>query len=109
MKAVTTIRIEKELLEKAQQIGLNLSKTVETLLDYYLKGIEQTLTKIQNQNQTLPIKEGIGNVVSDKGWWGSWDLNPGSPAPQAGILDQARRLPQLFGLRLRVYLRFENG
>jgi hypothetical protein len=27
----------------------------------------------------------------------------------SSILDQARRLPQLFGLRLRVYLRFENG
>ena len=26
-------------------------------------------------------------------WWGRWDLNPGSPAPQAGILDQARLRP----------------
>jgi len=25
-------------------------------------------------------------------WWGRWDLNPGSPAPQAGILDQSSRL-----------------
>jgi integrase len=24
-------------------------------------------------------------------WWGRWDLNPGSPAPQAGILDQTSR------------------
>ena len=85
MKAVTTIRIEKELLEKAQQYGLNLSKTVETLLDYYLKGIEQTLTKIQNQNQTLPIKEGIGNVVSDKEWWTGRDLNPRPPECKSGV------------------------
>ena len=85
MKAVTTIRIEKELLEKAQQYGLNLSKTVETLLDYYLKGIEQTLTKIQNQNQTLPIKEGIGNVVSDKEWWTGRDLNPRPPECESGV------------------------
>src|SRR5512139_963333 len=27
-------------------------------------------------------------------WWGRWDLNPGSPAPQAGILVQTRRRPQ---------------
>jgi len=25
-------------------------------------------------------------------WWGRWDLNPGSPAPQAGILDHTSRL-----------------
>gem|GEM_PF-5686823 len=85
MKAVTTIRIEKELLEKAQQIGLNLSKTVETLLDYYLKGIEQTLTKIQNQNKTLPEKEGIGNVVSDKARWTGRDLNPRPPECESGV------------------------
>ena len=23
-------------------------------------------------------------------WWGRWDLNPGSPTPQAGILNQSR-------------------
>ena len=26
-------------------------------------------------------------------WWGRWDLNPGSHAPQACILIQARRRP----------------
>jgi hypothetical protein len=26
-------------------------------------------------------------------WWGRWDLNPRAPAPQAGILDQARQRP----------------
>ena len=26
-------------------------------------------------------------------WWGRWDLNPGSPTPQAGILNQAIRRP----------------
>jgi integrase len=36
-------------------------------------------------------------VIAEKSqvclWWGRWDLNPGSPAPQAGILDQARLRP----------------
>jgi hypothetical protein len=27
-------------------------------------------------------------------WWGRWDLNPGSLAPQASILIHARRRPQ---------------
>ena len=31
-------------------------------------------------------------------WWGRRDLNPGSPAPQAGILDQTRRRPLETGL-----------
>jgi len=25
-------------------------------------------------------------------WWGRWDLNPGSPTPQAGILNHSRRI-----------------
>jgi hypothetical protein len=31
-------------------------------------------------------------------WWGRWDLNPGSPTPQAGILNHARRRPRNTGL-----------
>ena len=30
-------------------------------------------------------------------WWGRWDLNPGSHAPQACILVQARRRPHCTG------------
>ena len=34
-------------------------------------------------------------------WWGRWDLDPGSPAPQAGILDQtSREIPRLLGFNL---------
>ena len=85
MKAVTTIRIEKELLEKAQQIGLNLSRTVENLLQIYIEGIEQTLSKIRNQTQMLSAKEeGIGNVVSDRKWTGR-DLNPRPPECKSGV------------------------
>ena len=29
-------------------------------------------------------------------WWGRWDLNPGPPAPQAGILDHSsQRWPEI--------------
>ena len=34
-----------------------------------------------------------GRLFTQCFWWGRWDLNPGSPAPQAGILDQARLRP----------------
>ena len=43
----------------------------------------------RKQNQTLPL---ISLSAGDY-WWGRGDLNPGSPAPQAGILDQTRRRP----------------
>ena len=49
MKAKTTIRINKELLAKAQQYGLNLSKTVENLLTIYIQGIEQNYMQIEQQ------------------------------------------------------------
>ena len=32
-------------------------------------------------------------------WWGRWDLNPGLPTPQAGILNQAIRRPHRTSLR----------
>ena len=96
MKAVTTIRIRKELLTKAQQYGLNLSRTVENLLQIYFEGIEQTLSQIRQQTPSKkPFSLSEGSLFRKEKvlWWGSWDLNPGPPAPQAGILDQARRLP----------------
>ena len=49
MRTQTTIRIEKELIEKAQKYGLNLSRTVENLLKIYLEGIEQLQNKIKQQ------------------------------------------------------------
>jgi hypothetical protein len=30
----------------------------------------------------------VGLVLS---WWGRWDLDPGSPTPQAGILNHSRQ------------------
>ena len=50
MKRKTTIRINKELLTKAQQYGVNLSRTVENLLSIYFEGIEQTLSQIRQRN-----------------------------------------------------------
>ena len=37
-------------------------------------------------------------LYSPPEWWGRWDLNPGSPAPQAGILVQNHRnIPRIPG------------
>ena len=44
---------------------------------------------------TLNCSESANSKISEWGlwvlWWGRWDLNPGSPTPQAGILNQYRR------------------
>jgi len=34
----------------------------------------------------------VATIPSYVKWWGRGDLNPGSPAPQAGILDHSRRI-----------------
>ena len=83
MKATTTIRINKELLTKAQQYGLNLSKTIENLLHFYLNGIEQIQNQIQQQNKTqntFSLSEGSLLPKEKVLEWGRWDLNPGPPA-----------------------------
>ena len=47
---------------------------------------------------TLNCSENEDNTIYEWGlwvlWWGRWDLNPGSHAPQACILNHARRRPQ---------------
>jgi hypothetical protein len=36
----------------------------------------------------MPI---LFKIRQNRVWWGRWDLNPGSPTPQAGILNQSSR------------------
>ena len=47
--------------------------------------------RITNPEETQKTKVDNGTMGM---WWGRWDLNPGSHAPQACILVQARRRPQ---------------
>ena len=77
MKVRTSILIEREILEKAQEIGINVSKFTENALKQAIASLTNLNMQIQQQNQTLPEKEGIGNVVSDREWCGRRDLNPG--------------------------------
>ena len=46
-KVKTTIRINRNLLEKAQEYGLNLSKTVEDTLKMRIQALEQARLKEQ--------------------------------------------------------------
>ena len=84
-KAKTTIRINKELLAKAQQYGINLSKTVENLLTIYIQGIEQNYMQIEQQNKTLSTKQkGSAETMRFLEWTGG-DLNPRPPECKSGV------------------------
>jgi len=48
MKRKTTIRIETETLKKAQELGLNISKTCENALKLYINAIENVNNQIAN-------------------------------------------------------------
>ena len=52
MKVRTNILIEKEILDKAKELGLNISKTCENLLKRYIQIIEQTNNQIFTINNT---------------------------------------------------------
>ena len=76
LKTRTSIIISKPLLTKAQQYGINLSKTIEKLLSFYIEGIEQIQTKIKNQIKTETLKaKGSAETARFQQWTGR-DLNP---------------------------------
>lgn len=70
---------------KAYEDFSGVVKRVQTLARY--------LKQKQNQSKIwtayLPKPSSILAQNKDFEWWGRWDLNPGSPTPQAGILDQS--------------------
>ena len=76
-KTLTSIYINKKLLETAKELGLNISKICEHALKLYIQAIKQADQQILNKNS----KGGIGTEGSD--WCGRRDLNPG---PQRGRL-----------------------
>ena len=108
VKAKLTLLIESEIIERAKNLGLNISRFCENALKIGIEALTNSFQKIA-QNQTASSEKGGFGTVGSERWWGSWDLNPGSPAPQAGILDQARRLPHIFWMVTSVYLRFRKS
>ena len=86
MSVITSVRIKREIFEKAKQLGLNISKICENALKVYierLEGVENELIKKPNSKTENSQARGREreNVGSD--WCGRRDLNPG---PQRGRL-----------------------
>ena len=76
MKVRTSILIEKEVLTKAQQYGINVSKATENYLKILIANIEQTHKQIEQQTKTLSTKQnGSAETVRFLEWTGR-DLYP---------------------------------
>ena len=86
MKKNVMIRIDAELVEKAKELGLNISKVCENALNHAINALEQVF-----------YENKANNLRTVGSWWCSGrDLNPrlqprfrfepGSPARKAGIL-----------------------
>ena len=79
MKKNVMIRIDEELVRKAKDIGLNISKISENALKSIIEEIESPNPQSNPGNN--PEKGGTGTVGSD--WCGCRDLNPGLQAWKA--------------------------
>lgn len=69
VKKMTTVRIDENLLKKAQELGLNVSKICENALKYYIAVMEQANKKL---------------TLNQHGWSLGRDLNPRPPPYQGG-------------------------
>ena len=79
------IRIDSEIHKKAQELGINVSKTCENLLKIYLEGIEQVQNRIRQQtNKDFSLSEG-SLFRKEKVQWTGRDLNPRPPDCESGV------------------------
>ena len=78
MKKKVSILIDKEILEKAHELGINISKVCENSLKLYIQAIEQARTKEQAfLNEASFAKEGsmVGplgfepRIANAPGWY----------------------------------------
>ena len=79
MKVRTSILIEKEILKKAQELGINVSKACEYCLKQYIEAL--TKSRMTNGGEFLGEAS-----LEKKVQRARWDLNPRSPAPKADAL-----------------------
>ena len=63
---MTTIRINPQILEKAKQLGLNISQACENALRLYINAIENANQKITQNPTTLTKREVSEPCGSDR-------------------------------------------
>ena len=72
-KANVMITLPPEIVKKARELGLNISKISENALKEYIK-------RLQGPNPQKDNSEG-GIETVDADWWGRPDLNRGPESP----------------------------
>ena len=92
MKTKATILIDQQVLEKAHEIGLNVSRTCENALNIYIQAMQGANTKMN------PAFLGEASFAKEGSLVRSPRFEPGSSAWQADVLDQARLRPHIYGL-----------
>jgi hypothetical protein len=67
VKTRTTLLIDKEVLQKARELGLNVSKCCENALKLYIKAMESVtltnggqITEGKDENRRLSLVDGAG-------------------------------------------------
>jgi len=74
VKVRTSVLIEKEILKKAQEYGLNVSQCLENALRLYINAIENANKQIA-ENQTASIEREVSEPQgSDKKWTGRYAI-----------------------------------
>ena len=81
------ILIEKEIVEKAHELGINVSKACENCLKQYIAAIESV--KLTNGGQKT---EGSAETVGFCKWTGR-DLNPRLPPCEGGVHTKLNHRP----------------
>ena len=63
---MTTIRIDPEILKKAQELGINISKTCGNALKLYIQALENANKQILSNQASFTKREGTETVVCRK-------------------------------------------
>ena len=88
MSVITSIRIKREIFEKAKKLGLNVSKICENALKVYierLEGVENELIKSSSSNPENSQEKGRERETVGVSWWTGRDLNPRPPPCEGGV------------------------
>jgi post-segregation antitoxin (ccd killing protein) len=80
------LTIRPDLLAKAREINLNLSKTHENNIKQLIK----------SQNKSISFSEGSLSPQRESSWWTERDLNPRPPECKSGIHTRLNYRPLLF-------------
>ncbi len=79
MRVKLGLMVNKDVVEKACALGLNISKVSN-------KALKDMIQRIEGSNNLKQVIFEGDDMSRRLLWWGRWDLNPRPPAPEAGSI-----------------------